>query len=103
MKTLQTFISTILLAGSLQSGELDPSQQNWLKHYAKQSNLPKPADMLLNTDPEPKLTDGFVALFNRKDLTGWKSRGGEATFEVKDGVIIGTCKPKSPSTYLCTE
>jgi len=96
-------LAAVLLTISLQAGELDPSQQNWFKHYEKQANLPKPADMLLNTDPEPDLRAGFTPLFNGKDLTGWKIRGGESTFEVKDGCIVGICKPNLPSTYLCTE
>ena len=91
------------MSGSVHAGELDPSQQNWFKHYEKQANLPKPADMLLNTDPEPDLSTGFTPLFNGKDLAGWQPRGGESSFEVKDGCIVSICKPDSPSTYLCTE
>ncbi len=42
-------------------------------------------------------------LFNGTDLTGWIPRGGNSHFEVKDGVIVGTCVEGSPSTYLCTK
>ena len=34
---------------------IDPSQASWHKKYVKQQNAPDPADMLLNTDPEPLL------------------------------------------------
>lgn len=87
----------------LHAGELDPAQQAWFKNYEKQPNVPKPAEMLLNTDPEPKLGAGATLLFNGTDLTGWKSRGGESKFDVVDGCIRAVCKPDSPSTYLCTE
>ena len=83
--------------------ELDPQQKQWTKKYLKQKNAPKPEEMLLNTDSEPDLSEGFTSLFNGTDLSGWQSKGGSCTFEVKDGVIVGTCVPGSDSTYLCTE
>jgi len=88
---------------NVSAGELDASQARWLKHYEKQANLPKPAAMLVNTNAEPDLNDGFVALFNGSDLTGWVSRGGTSKFAVKEGCIVGTCVADVPSTYLCTE
>ena len=109
MKYIFIAASTLAIAASLssqsvaQAGEFDPSQQGWFDHYAKQENIPKPADMLVNTEPEPELTEGFSPLFNGKDLSQWQTRGGESPFEVKNGVIVATCKPGSPSTYLCTK
>ena len=96
-------VALVLAAGRLPAGELDPAQDKWFKQYEKQPNVPKPADMLLNKDDEPKVGEKAELLFNGKDLTGWKTRGGESTFEVKDGCIRSVCKPDSPSTYLCTE
>ncbi|MDO4630546.1 MAG: DUF1080 domain-containing protein [Planctomycetia bacterium] len=47
--------------------------------------------------------DGFVSLFNGKDLDGWTVRGGSAKYQVEDGCIIGTCVPDTPhNTFLCT-
>ena len=85
------------------AGELDPSQKAWHKKYQKQQNAPKPEAMLLNTDDEPELKEGFQPLFNGKDLNGWTPKGGTCTFEVVDGCIVGTCVPGSNSTYLCTD
>ncbi|MDC0312603.1 MAG: DUF1080 domain-containing protein [Verrucomicrobiaceae bacterium] len=85
------------------AGTLDPSQGDWHEKYKKQKNAPKAEEMLLNEDKEPSLGDGSVELFNGKDLSGWTPKGGNATFEVKDGVIVGTCVPGTPSTYLCTD
>lgn len=92
------------LLGSTAFGQtVDTSQSEWYEKYKKQQNAPKPAEMLLNTDAEPDLSDGFKPLFNGTDLTGWTPRGGTAKFEVKDGCIIGTCVKGSNSTYLSTD
>jgi hypothetical protein len=49
-------------------------------------------------DPKPD-ADGFVSLFNGKDLTGWE--GMEGYWDVKDGVISGhETKDKSKQTFL---
>ena len=82
---------------------IEPDQAKWYAHYKKQANAPNPDDQLLNKDSEPKIKDGFVDLFNGKDLTGWTPKGGKCKFEVVDGVIVGTCVPKTNSTYLCTD
>lgn len=104
-KSLLSFLGTAALLGGLTAwaGTLDPSQSDWHEKYKKQKNAPQPEEMLLNNDKEPDLGEGFEALFNGKDLSGWTPKGGEATFEVKDGVIVGTCVPGTPSTYLCTD
>ena len=102
--TLALLFCLLCFPGNNFAGELDPSpaQQKWFKHYAKQENVPKPEDMLLNAQPEPELTAGFTALFNGKDLDDWEIIGGTSTFEVKDGAIRGVCLPNSASTYLYT-
>src|SRR4051794_15698171 len=53
---------------------------------------------------EPKLEPGFTALFNGKDLTGWKTKAGESLdgkteahkgrFKVVDGKLV--IDPKVP-------
>ncbi len=48
--------------------------------------------------------EGFVSIFNGKDLTGWTVKGGSGKFSVVDGVIVGECVPDTPhNTFLCTE
>ena len=83
--------------------EVAPSQAYWYHRYKTQKNIPDPAKMLLNTDAEPKLIEGFTDLFNGTDLTGWKTYGGTCKFEVENGAIKGTCVPGAESTYLSTE
>jgi hypothetical protein len=44
-----------------------------------------------------------VPLFNGVDLTGWTKRGGDATYHVDNGEIVGTSAPPgSPNTFLTT-
>ncbi len=99
--TLLTIVTFLL--SPIEAGELEPQQNDWYNKYKKQENAPKPEAMLLNTDPEPDLKTGFASLFDGKGLTGWTPKGGKSKFEAKDGVLVGTCLPDSPSTYLCTE
>lgn len=46
--------------------------------------------------------DGFVPLFNGKDLDGWVQKGGQAKYRVEDGQIVGTSVPKTANSFLCT-
>lgn len=96
-------VFTVLSLGVLVGGELDPSQLKWFAKYQEQKNASVPGEMLLNTDAEPDLKEGFVSLLNGRDLSDWETRGGESTFEFKDGVVIGTCVPGEASTYLSTK
>ncbi len=100
---VQAGVLSVLGSINAGAGTLDPSQGHWYERYKTQENVPKPGEMLLNTDKEPELNEGFMALFNGKDLTGWSPKGGKAKFEVKDGMIVGTVVPGTPSTYLCTD
>lgn len=97
------FVGFMVFGNIALSGEVDPVQNKWYEKYRKQKNIPDPAEMLLNTDPEPELTSGFTSLFNGENLEGWTPKGGTCKFEAKDGVLIGTCVPDSPSTYLSTD
>jgi hypothetical protein len=42
-------------------------------------------------------------LFDGKSLKGWKVLGGTAEFKVEDGMIVGTTKPNTGNSFLCTE
>jgi hypothetical protein len=43
--------------------------------------------------------DGWISLFNGKDLTGWKVNESPATFTVKDGAIVAN-GPRSHCFYM---
>lgn len=46
--------------------------------------------------------EGWVNLFNGKDLSGWNLIEGTATFTVENGEIVGTTVPGNPNGVLCT-
>ena len=48
--------------------------------------------------------EGFVSLFDGKSLDGWEIHGGQATYDVEDGCIVGRVKPNTKgNTFLCTK
>jgi hypothetical protein len=47
--------------------------------------------------------DGWVKLFDGKTLDGWIQKNGTATYEVKDGTVLGKTAVGSPNSFLCTE
>ena len=45
-----------------------------------------------------------LPLFNGVDLTGWTKLGGDGTYHVENGEIVGTsAAPSSPNTFLVTD
>ncbi|MEN7549660.1 DUF1080 domain-containing protein [Rapidithrix thailandica] len=47
--------------------------------------------------------DGWIQLFNGKNLDGWKRLNGKAEYRIENGAIVGTSKMGTPNTFLCTE
>ena len=45
--------------------------------------------------------DQWVSLFDGKTIEGWTRQGGYATYEAKDGMIVGTTADGSRNTFLC--
>lgn len=71
------------------------------------------AALLLAPAPAPVLADDhkqgekaeqgeWISLFDGETLDGWQIMSGKATYEVKDGSIVGTTEAGSPNTFLCT-
>jgi hypothetical protein len=52
---------------------------------------------------EYKASDGWKPLFNGKDLSEFVIADGQATYDVKDGVITGHTVVPSPNTFLATK
>jgi hypothetical protein len=46
--------------------------------------------------------DGWVPLFNGKNLDGWEQRNGTATYRVEGDSIVGKTSEGSPNSFLCT-
>jgi hypothetical protein len=53
------------------------------------------------SDDKPE--EGWVDLFNGKDLEGWVQRGGKAKYRAEGGEIIGTTVPNTGNSFLCTK
>jgi hypothetical protein len=47
--------------------------------------------------------DGWVPLFNGRDLGGWVQRGGAAEYRVEEGELVGRAVPGTPNSFLCTD
>lgn len=45
----------------------------------------------------------IVNLFNGKNLAGWVQHGGQASFTVVDGMIVGTSVAGAANSFLCTK
>ena len=45
----------------------------------------------------------WTMLFNGSDFSGWEQREGKAPFVIENGIITGTAKEGTPSSFLCTE
>jgi len=59
--------------------------------------------LLLSVAPSMLVADQKVELFNGKDFHGWTKRGGNATYAVEDGEIVGRSAPNTTNTFLCTD
>ena len=45
----------------------------------------------------------WTYLLNGKDFTGWKQLNGKATYEMIDGMVVGTAVPNEPNSFMATE
>lgn len=103
MKSIYPLLACLLITPTaLIANQVSDSQQKFVKKYAEQKHIIPAEKALLNTDKEPDLSEGFVDLFNGKNLEDWTLRGGTCKFEVKGSSIVGTTIPGSPSSYLST-
>jgi len=41
-------------------------------------------------------------MFTKDSFEGWVQLGGKAKYEIKDGVITGTCVPGEPNSFMAT-
>lgn len=47
--------------------------------------------------------DGWVQLFNGKDLTGFKQLNGQAPYRVEEGCLVGQSVTGQPNSFMATE
>jgi len=55
-----------------------------------------------NAKPKQERGD-WTVLFDGKSLNGWEQKNGTATYEVKDGAILGSTAEGSPNSFLCSK
>jgi len=48
-------------------------------------------------------SDGWITLFNGRNLDGWTQHGGKAIYRVDDDQIVGVPVPNTPNSFLCTQ
>ncbi len=56
--------------------------------------------LLISCQQNPQ--EDWISLFNGTDLEGWMVKGEDATFEVLDGMVVGTNRGRT-NTFLATE
>ncbi|WP_425555892.1 3-keto-disaccharide hydrolase [Flavivirga jejuensis] len=57
----------------------------------------------LSCSQKPKDDTPWIDLFDGQTLNGWTQKGGNATYEVRNGTIVGTTVHNTPNTFLTTE
>ena len=55
------------------------------------------------TNPLQAQEKEWKSLFDGENLKGWTQKNGTATYEVRDGTIVGTTAEGSPNSFLCTD
>ena len=45
----------------------------------------------------------WISLFDGESLSGWTIKGGEASYEVRDKIIVGSTVHDTPNTFLTTD
>lgn len=57
---------------------------------------------VLGCSETKKDTTPWVALFDGETLNGWTQKGGQANYEVRDGMIVGTTVHNTPNSFMTT-
>jgi len=101
---IPTAFFCLTCASIVYGNTVSESQQKYIEIYESrgQEQIVAPEDALLNQDCEPDLSEGFVDLYNGKNLDGWIPLGGSCTFEANGDVIVGKVVADSASTFLST-
>lgn len=59
--------------------------------------------LLTSCEKTQKSNSPFKPIFDGKTLNGWHIKGGKASYEVKDGTIVGTSTLNTKNTFLCSD
>jgi hypothetical protein len=47
--------------------------------------------------------DGWIDLFNGKDLDGWEQHSGKAEYRIEDGCVVGKTVAGTGNSFMCTK
>ena len=76
---------------------LEQIRFTWLLAFAT-------AMLLIGCQEKAKENDlPWISLFDGQTLNGWNIKGGNASYEVKDGTIVGTSALNTRNTFLCSD
>ncbi len=50
-----------------------------------------------------RAADGWVDLFNGKNLDGWEQHSGKALYRVEDGCVVGKTVINTDNSFMCTK
>ncbi len=59
--------------------------------------------LLANCSEIKKDNTPWVDIFDGESLDGWTQKGGEANYEVRDGVIVGSTVHNTPNTFMTSD
>ncbi len=69
-------------------------------------SLPAPVALAAEKKTPPPVlqagADGWISIFNGKNLDGWVQNGGKADYRIEEGAIVGSSRPNTPNSFLCT-
>ncbi|NKI26306.1 DUF1080 domain-containing protein [Arenibacter sp. 6A1] len=73
------------------------------KNHAKTLTLMLSLIIFWGCSETKKETTPWVSLFDGKTLNGWNQKGGNANYEVKDGILVGTTVHDTPNSFMTTD
>jgi len=69
-----------------------------------QSSTTAPAAAVIDADQTEFASKdpGFKPMFTEDSFKGWVQLGGKSKYEIKDGVVTGTCVAGEPNSFMAT-
>jgi hypothetical protein len=68
----------------------------------KKGDEPKVVRNVNSPAPAVPSGEGWISMFNGKDLSGWTPKNGWAIYRIDGDAILGTTSNQSPNSFLCS-
>ncbi|MFD0796503.1 DUF1080 domain-containing protein [Maribacter chungangensis] len=59
--------------------------------------------VFFSCEEEKRDNTPWISLFDNETLNGWTQKGGEATYTVREGAIVGTTVSNTPNSFLTSD